>query len=62
MFESRQEDLNNNPNFGVTLLENLVSIFLGLNLSKAYRDEDFYACAFPVSIQKYAVLDMLLSQ
>ena len=47
---------------GVTFLESLASIYLGLNLNKVHWDEDFYVCPYSILVQKYVALDALVSR
>ena len=60
-FELRHAALYNNPGVEITSLENLASIYLGLNLNKVHRDEDFSEHPLPASLQKHAALDALVS-
>ena len=61
-FELRHVALYNNPGVEITSLENLASIYLGLNLNEVHRDEDFSECPLPASLQKHAALDALVSR
>ena len=61
-FELRQAALYNDPNIGATSLENLASTYLGLNLNKVHRNEDFSIDPLPITLQKYAALDALVSR
>ena len=61
-FELQQAALYNDPNIRATSLENLASTYLGLNLNKVHRNEDFSINPLPITLQKYAALDALVSR
>ena len=56
------KDFKTNKSMGRTSLKNLSLKHLGINLQKVHRNEDWSQSPLPITLQRHAALDSLVSR